>query len=177
MARSESDSSESEAEVRDDYSHRAVVDSGASTFITRHSSDHFKNFKMRKNQIEIAKQGAHLSSVGEGTLPIIVRGEGDVRVNLDLEDTLYTPGISKNLFSVSAACDMGLSAIFTKDLVLFCNSDDYSKTVFTGRREGSLWLLDYALKNEGPAIHALSTDTDINGLVVRLHEQYVHTPL
>ena len=173
---SSSDESPGEEE-RFDYPHHAVVDSGASTFITRHPSDHFKVFKSRKSQIEIAKQGSHLSSVGEGTLPIVVQGEGGVRINLDLEDTLYTPGISKNLFSVSAACDMGLSAIFTSTHVLFCRSDDYTKTVFTARREGSLWLLDYALKNEGPPIHALTTNTGINELVVRLHEQHAHAPI
>ena len=63
-----------------------------------------------------------MNSVGEGTLPIMVQGGENTRVHLDLEETLFTPGISKNLFSVSAACDMGLSAIFTKHM--FCFVED-----------------------------------------------------
>ena len=85
------------------YPCQAVVDSGASTFIMKHPPEHFKEYRGRKNQNEIAKQGAHLNSVGEGTLPIMLSGGDNLRVNLDLEDTLYALGISKNLFSEGPA--------------------------------------------------------------------------
>ena len=62
--------------------------------------------------------------------------------------------------------------------MLFCKEDDYSTTVFAGRREGYLWLLDYVLKNDGPAVHALAAaGGEPDELVMRLHEQYGHTPL
>ena len=97
------------------YPLQAVVDSGASTFIMKHPADHYSEYESRKGHIEIAKQGAHLHSTGEGTLPIMVQGMGNVRVDLNLENTLHAPSIRRDLFSISAACDMGLSAIFTMD--------------------------------------------------------------
>ena len=158
------------------YPCQAVVDSGASTHLMQYTPEHYSEFTARRCQIEIAKQGAHLNSVGEGTLPIRLQGKGNTRVNIDLDNTLFTPDITRNLFSVTAACAMGLSAIFTKDHVLFCREGDYSEILFTGRREGSLWLIDFDLKHNVPVEHALAAGCP-DELVIRLHEQYAHATL
>ena len=173
---SDDDEEEEPPAERVSYPWHAVVDSGASAHMMQIPPKHFSEWNARNCRIEIAKQGAHLNSVGEGTLPIRVQGQGNTRVNLDLENTLFTPDINKNLFSVIAACEMGLSAIFTKDHVLFCREGDYSEILFTGRREGSLWIVNFDLKHNAPVEHALAAGCQ-DELVVRLHEQYAHATL
>ena len=49
-----------------------------------------------------------------------------------------------------------MSAIFTDDHVLFCRNGDYGEIVFAGRREGSVWVIDFDLKHDVPVEHALA---------------------
>ena len=118
-----------------------VADSGASQHMTDKRSI-LINFK------PFAK-GAH-SVIGIGNTRLQVEGKGDVEVvnaagvNVLLIDCLLVPGLGMNLFSISAATEKGVEAIFFEDKVQFFRNGNLE---MEGQRASEkLYYLDVMVK-------------------------------
>ena len=96
-----------------DYNREAIIDSGASSFITSADSDAFDTYTLAGQNIETAKRGQSLRSVGVGTLPILVRSPMDRpghahQVEIPVESAMRAPSVARDLYSVSSAVDTGV---------------------------------------------------------------------
>ena len=176
----------------------AVVDSGASTSIFSAPQHSFENFRTTGTNIDTAKEGISLRSIGKGTLPIFVNGPRSRpnclhTVELEVSNSLHAPAVRHDLFSVASAVDeYGLKVVFTKNSVEFYQDDceifTKENLQFSGPRRGPMWVLPYSLKNKADFPTALfgeseqDTTSDTNDLrvhrsVMRLHEQYAHASI
>ena len=129
-----------------------IVDSGASMHLT-YRRDWIDAFE----EISPVKLYLGDSSVQEAT------GKGTIHLELvdgahtgHLNDVLYVPGLTKNLFSISKATEQGLKAIFSKASCLLITDKGVVKA--QGLRTGNLYHLKCKV------VHAKS-----NGLVAQ-HE-------
>ena len=67
------------------------------------------------------------------------------QVEIPVESVLHAPSVRHDLFSVSAACDIGgFKALFSKTKVEFFDEDETDlspkNAIFTGLRKGSMWV-------------------------------------
>lgn len=141
-----------------------VADSGASEHMTDKRSI-LINFKP-------IKEGTH-TVLGIGNIRLQAEGKGDVEitnaagVSLLLQDVLYVPGLGINLFSISAATEKGVKAVFSDNMVTFYRNDNLE---ITGQRANEkLYYLDITVKTQVTS-HAATSFT-----LSTWHQRLAHT--
>src|SRR5271154_4141922 len=86
--------------------HIWFTDSGASDHFSPHKNL-FITFRDPEEPIYIETAEGSAMGTGMGTIPIIVIGKDDLETELRLNNVIYAPNISSNLFSLAAAYDKG----------------------------------------------------------------------
>src|SRR5271169_4863052 len=115
------------------------TDSGASDHFSPHR-DLFSTFRKLEEPIAIETAEGRAIGTGIGTITITVIGEGDTETILGLNNVVYAPNMSSNLFSLMAAYDRGYETRITPGFGLNIFYDDVliAKTV---RNQGGLFRL------------------------------------
>src|SRR5271169_5415757 len=119
--------------------HIWFTDSGASDHFSPHR-DLFTTFRKLEEPIAIETAEGRAIGTGIGTITITVIGEGDTETILGLNNVVYAPNMSSNLFSLMAAYDRGYETRITPGFGLNIFYDDVliAKTV---RNQGGLFRL------------------------------------
>jgi hypothetical protein len=117
---------------------RWIVDSGASNHMTG-------IWRVFPNFIEI---GPSRQVLNEGGMERVVRGVGNVRFQLafggllEIDGVLFVPGLSVNLFSVSALQEVGYSVFFKREHVfIYKEGVDLVEIQLIGNRVNRLYML------------------------------------
>jgi hypothetical protein len=90
------------------------IDSGATSHMCSEKS-RFQNLRFDQRVLHGAFQGGSAKTVGVGTVIIEVKSENGKSICLKLEEVLYVPNLSGNLFSVSKAISKGHEAFFNEE--------------------------------------------------------------
>ena len=113
-----------------------MVDSGASRHMTG-NKDNLANFKKGKfsSHVELGDDVSYaIKGIGLASFQL------DSRVILHIEDTLYVPGLTKNLISVGVLEDKGHRVIFMEKKDLLWSMDiNLSSSIVIGIKEGGLY--------------------------------------
>src|SRR5271156_2884855 len=88
------------------------TDSGASDHFSPHRSI-FETFRMLDEHIPIETAQGTVMGTGIGTIMLTVLGKDDMETDLQLNDVIYVPNMSSNLFSLMAAYDRGYETRIT----------------------------------------------------------------
>src|SRR5271169_2398018 len=88
------------------------TDSGASDHFSPHRSL-FDMFRMLDEHIPIETAQGTVMGTGIGTITLTVLGKDDMETDLQLNDVIYAPNMSSNLFSLTAAYDRGFETRIT----------------------------------------------------------------
>src|SRR5271156_2285939 len=88
------------------------TDSGASDHFSPHRSL-FDTFRMLDEHIPIETAQGTAMGTGIGTVTLTVLGKDDMETDLQLNDVIYAPNMSSNLFSLTAAYDRGFETRIT----------------------------------------------------------------
>ena len=92
--------------------HIWFTDSGASDHFSPHR-DLFKTFKELEEPIYIETAEGTAMGTGIGTITVTVLSGDDTETDLKLNDVIYAPNMSSNLFSLTAAYDRGFETRIT----------------------------------------------------------------
>src|SRR5579859_3802466 len=92
--------------------HIWFTDSGASDHFSPHR-DLFEMFRKLEEPIYIETAEGTAMGTGMGTITIIILGEDDNKMELQLNDIIYAPNMSSNLFSLVVAYDRGFETRIT----------------------------------------------------------------
>src|SRR5438552_3443481 len=82
------------------------TDSGALDHFSPHR-DLFTTFHKLEKPTYIETAEGTAIGTGIGTITLMVLGKDDIETELQLNDVIYAPNMSSNLFSLTAACDKG----------------------------------------------------------------------
>jgi len=88
------------------------TDSGASDHFSPHK-ELFTTFRKLEEPIRIETAEGTAIGAGIGTITISVLGENDIETELQLNDVVYAPSMTSNLFSLMAAYDKGYETRMT----------------------------------------------------------------
>ena len=132
----------SQCDTNDD---RWVIDSGATNHMCK-NKDLFTRMASTKDgrMVTTAKNGTQVKVQGEGVVKMKVYN-GKRLVEATLENVLYVPQLSKNLFSVPAVIQKGLNVQMNKD---GCKIMSGKAVKATGMKQGSLIYLNCIQPNE-----------------------------
>src|SRR5579859_7294256 len=92
--------------------HVWFTDSGASDHFSPHR-DLFETFQKLEEPIYIETTEGTAMGTGQGTITITVLSKDDIETELQLNDVIYAPSMSSNLFSLMAAYDRGYETRIT----------------------------------------------------------------
>ena len=92
--------------------HVWFTDSGASDHFSPHR-DLFETFHKLEEPIYIETAEGTAMGTGQRTITITVLGKDDIETELQLNDVIYAPSMSSNLFSLMAAYDRGYETRIT----------------------------------------------------------------
>ena len=92
--------------------HIWFTDSGASDHFSPHR-ELFSTFRKLEEPISIETAEGTAIGTGMGTITITVLGKDDIETELQLNDVIYAPNMSSNLFSLAAAYDRGFETRIT----------------------------------------------------------------
>src|SRR5579859_5308100 len=92
--------------------HIWFTDSGASDHFSPHR-DLFETFHKLEKPICIETAEGTAIGVGVGSITLTVLGKDDLETDLQLNDVIYAPSMSSNLFSLAAAYDRGYETRMT----------------------------------------------------------------
>ena len=88
------------------------TDSGASDHFSPYK-DLFKSFRKLDEPIFIETAEGTAIGTGTGTITLVILGKDDIETELQLNDVIYAPNMSSNLFSLMAAYDKGYETRMT----------------------------------------------------------------
>jgi len=88
------------------------TDSGASDHFSPHR-DLFKTFSKLDEPVSIETAEGAAIGTGTGTIALTVLGKDDIETELQLNNVIYAPNMSSNLFSLMAAYDRGYETRIT----------------------------------------------------------------
>ena len=88
------------------------TDSGASDHFSLYR-DFFKSFRKLDEPIFIETAEGTATGTGIGNITLVVLGEDDIETELHLNNVIYAPNMSSNLFSLMAAYDRGYETRMT----------------------------------------------------------------
>lgn len=91
---------------------------------------------LEKFEMVTLGDGHGLDAVGRGTVGLVVKFPGGKTKRLKLQNTLFVPGLSYNLLSVSKASEAGMATEFSKSGCRIVNGDGKVRACAT--RHGSL---------------------------------------
>src|SRR5579859_3974542 len=92
--------------------HIWFTDSGTSEHFSPHK-DLFTTLRKLEEPICIETAEGTATGTGIGTITITVLGENNIEMDLQLNDVIYAPSMSSNLFSLAAAYDRGYETRMT----------------------------------------------------------------
>ena len=92
--------------------HIWFTDSGASDHFSPHK-DLFTTFRKLEEPVYIETAEGIVMGTGIGTISITVLGENNVETDLQLNNVIYAPNMSSNLFSLMAVYDRGYETRIT----------------------------------------------------------------
>ena len=132
-----------------------IVDSGASCHMVC-DRNAFKEYQTQTQEVtvSVAKANTKLRVLGKGTVHVNLLVKGKI-VEARLENTLHVENISRNLFSVSAVTEKGMTTIMDAS---GCQIMMGQKLMATGTKKGSLIYLDMV---EDLQCHIASTSHSI----------------
>ena len=118
-----------------------IIDSGAS----QHMCNNPELFEPQ-TQVEVINQNVHMGNGStstahfKGSIPVNLTGENGHTTPVVLKEVLGVPGLSKNLFSVTACLNNGFYVLFKSD-PRECRILEASAIVATGFQSEGLWVL------------------------------------
>ena len=116
-----------------------IIDSGASHHMCYEKSV-FKEMKELATPKRILLGNGQLTYATHiGSVELDLQTENGISIGL-LRNVLYTPGVTRNLFSVGSCIEAGNKVIFTPNEVSIKNRDE--ETVGKGHLNDGLWSLD-----------------------------------
>ena len=122
-----------------------VADTGASHHMAN-NKDAFRSLKYIPAGTHPVKfgNGDSLDARGRGTIKIISHVDGQ-RIELDMLDVLYIPGLKRNLFSIGSACDKGLKANVSKQNIDLIRDESVR---LRATKRGNLYYMDIEVSEE-----------------------------
>ena len=121
---------------------KAIVDTGCTEHLTSNKEILINLQKLTKTRIFKCANNddnANLSVNYKGDLCFINNGQLST-----LNDVLYTPGLSTNLFSVRKVTQLGLDVVFTHNIVKFIQKST-NTVIKTGYFKNNLWWIEFTL--------------------------------
>ena len=117
-----------------------IVDSGATCHMCNSRSMFVEYRGLEKFEKVTLGDGHSLDAVGRGTVGLVVKLPGEKTKRLKLLNTLFVPGLSYNLLSVSKASEAGMATEFSESGCQIVNGD--GKVRASATRHGSLYFLE-----------------------------------
>lgn len=133
------------------------TDSGASDHFSPHK-ELFKTFRKLEEPVLIETAEGTAIGTGAGTIVITVLGKDDVETELQLNDAIYAPNMSSNLFSLMAAYDRGYETRITPGCGLRIFHGD-AIVATTVRVQGGLFRLKTTTDSYAMAAQVSETTT------------------
>ena len=127
---------------------KLLVDSGATVHIVNDKSKFRRfreNFKPSDHVIELADGSRNRNlALGQGDVEMDILNSDGNRCSLTLENALYVPSFSQNIFSVTATTEKGATIIFSENSgKLFPKVKDSSNAQFVEiHKEGKLYYIN-----------------------------------
>src|SRR5271169_5018655 len=144
-----------ESPKRQSNPHVWFTDSGASDHFSPHRNL-FTTFRKLEKPVVIETAEGTAVGKGIGTITITVIGENDIESILDLNNVIYAPNMSSNLFSLMAAYDLGYETRITPGLGLNIFREDI--------------LIAKTVRNQGGLFRLLTEVTDIHAMAAQIPE-------
>ncbi|GAB0089493.1 secreted RxLR effector protein 161-like [Sergentomyia squamirostris] len=149
------------------------IDNGATQHVTN-SSNFFSEYKELSRPLVLMTAGKqNLKALGSGTIKVIST-VGEKILETTLNNVLYVPDISRNLFSVLATQDRNPCSVF-KSTATECSLVVNGRVLVTGIRERNGSLFKASLKPTAPensvTVNAVESD---DGLLQLYHERWGH---
>ena len=116
-----------------------IVDSGATCHMCNYMSQFVEYQSLKKPEKVTLGDGHCLDAVGSGTVELVVNLPDGKRKKLKLLNTLFVPGLSYSLISVSKASEAGMSTNFSDSGCTIINGKGKVRACAT--RCGSLYFL------------------------------------
>ena len=113
-----------------------IIDSGASRHMTYNKGQIYAYREFKEKEPVTLGDGNKVEAHGTGKVKLIMNSNQSIT----LQDVLYVPKLSCNLFSVGAAADKGITVDFGQD---YCNFKMDNHVIASGTRNNKMYYLDH----------------------------------